>query len=163
MLKLDLVYKQSFSFYFVEISKPSAYLISRNVPIPSLLDIFVFLETLQFFLEQLLCNAPVNVCLWSLDDLVMLDRGAMLYRVFSTYYPQRLEGTAIKKILWRKCLKSRFSIKSSARRPSRRPEVFCRKAVLKNFAKYTGKHLCQSLLFNKVSSLRLESLQLYFK
>ena len=108
MLKLDLVYKQSFSFYFIEISKPSAYLILRNVPIPSLLDIFVFLETLQFFLEQSLCNAPVNVCLRSLDDLVVLDRGAMLYGVFSTYYPLRLEGTATKKILWRKCLKSRF-------------------------------------------------------
>ena len=26
-----------------------------------------------------------------------------------------------------------------------------RKGVLKNFAKYTGKHLCQSLFFNKVA------------
>ena len=26
--------------------------------------------------------------------------------------------------------------------------------VLKNFAKYTGKHLCQSLLFNKVAGFR---------
>ena len=25
------------------------------------------------------------------------------------------------------------------------PEVFCKKGVLKNFAKFTGKHLCQSL------------------
>ena len=30
------------------------------------------------------------------------------------------------------------------------PEVFCKKGVLKNFAKFTGKHLCQSLFFNKV-------------
>ena len=28
---------------------------------------------------------------------------------------------------------------------SSRPEVFCEKVVLKNFAKFTGKHLCQSL------------------
>ena len=28
------------------------------------------------------------------------------------------------------------------------------KGVLKNFAKFTGKHLCQSLFFNKVSGLR---------
>ena len=27
-------------------------------------------------------------------------------------------------------------------------------SVLKNFAKFTGKHLCQSLLFNKVAGLR---------
>ena len=37
---------------------------------------------------------------------------------------------------------------------SSRPEVFCKKAVLKNFAKFTGKHLCQSLLFSKVAVLR---------
>ena len=27
------------------------------------------------------------------------------------------------------------------------PEVFCKKGVLRNFAKFTGKHLCQSLFF----------------
>ena len=37
---------------------------------------------------------------------------------------------------------------------SSRPEVFCRKGVLRNFAKFTGKHLCQSLFFNKVEGLR---------
>ena len=35
------------------------------------------------------------------------------------------------------------------------PEVFYRKGVLRNFAKFTGKHLCQSLLFNKVAGLSL--------
>ena len=30
-----------------------------------------------------------------------------------------------------------------------RPEVFCKKGVLKNFAKYMGKRLLQGLLFNK--------------
>ena len=35
-----------------------------------------------------------------------------------------------------------------------RPEVFCEKGVLRNFAKFTGKHLCQSLFFNKVAGLR---------
>ena len=33
---------------------------------------------------------------------------------------------------------------------SSRPEVFCKKGVLRNFAKFTGKQLCQSLLFNKL-------------
>ena len=32
------------------------------------------------------------------------------------------------------------------------PEVFCKKGVLRNFAKLTGKHLCQSLFFNKVAN-----------
>ena len=31
------------------------------------------------------------------------------------------------------------------------PEVFYEKVVLKNFAKFTGKHLRQSLFFNKVA------------
>ena len=30
-----------------------------------------------------------------------------------------------------------------------RPEVVCKKGVLENFAKLTGKHLCQSLFSNK--------------
>ena len=37
---------------------------------------------------------------------------------------------------------------------NRRPEGFCKKEVLENFAKFKGKHLCQSLFFNKVAGLR---------
>ena len=33
------------------------------------------------------------------------------------------------------------------------PVVFCEKDVLKNFAKFTGKRLYQSLFFNKVAGL----------
>ena len=33
------------------------------------------------------------------------------------------------------------------------PEVFCKKGVLRNLAKFTGKHLCQSLFFNKVAGV----------
>ena len=31
--------------------------------------------------------------------------------------------------------------------------MFCKKGVRRNFAKFTGKHLCQSLFFNKVAGL----------
>ena len=31
-------------------------------------------------------------------------------------------------------------------------EGFCKKVVLKNLAKFTGKPLCQSLFFNKVAA-----------
>ena len=34
------------------------------------------------------------------------------------------------------------------------PEMFYKKSVLRNFAKFTGKHVCQSIFFNKVSGLR---------
>ena len=43
-----------------------------------------------------------------------------------------------------RCLKHRSS----------RPGVFCKKGVLRNFTKFTVKHLCQSLFFNKVAGLR---------
>ena len=33
------------------------------------------------------------------------------------------------------------------------PEVFYKKVVVRNFAKFTGKYLCQSLFFNKVTGL----------
>ena len=33
------------------------------------------------------------------------------------------------------------------------PEVFCKKGVLRNFAKFTGRPLRQSLFFNKVAGL----------
>ena len=38
------------------------------------------------------------------------------------------------------------------------PEVFCKKSALKNFAKFTGKHLCQGLFFNKVAGFRPSTL-----
>ena len=43
---------------------------------------------------------------------------------------------------------SRNKIRSSHRRCS------AKKGILRNFAKFTGKHLCQSLYFNKVAGLR---------
>ena len=35
-----------------------------------------------------------------------------------------------------------------------RQEMFCKRGVLKNFAKFTGKYLCQELFFNRVAGLR---------
>ena len=37
---------------------------------------------------------------------------------------------------------------------SSRPEVLCKKGALKNFAKFTWKHLCQSLLFIKFGGIK---------
>ena len=34
------------------------------------------------------------------------------------------------------------------------PEVFCKKSVFRNFAKFTGKRLCQSLFFDKIAGFR---------
>ena len=35
-----------------------------------------------------------------------------------------------------------------------RPKVFCEKGVFRNFVKFTGKHLCQSLFLNKSAGKR---------
>ena len=37
-------------------------------------------------------------------------------------------------------------------------EMFCKKEALENFTKFIGKHLRQSLFFNKVASVRLTTL-----
>ena len=55
-------------------------------------------------------------------------------------------------IYWGK-KKKKYSGGSSSSRRSR-PEVFCKKSVLINFAKFTGKHLFQKLFFDKVECLR---------
>ena len=34
------------------------------------------------------------------------------------------------------------------------PELFCKKGILRNFAKFTEKHGGQSLFFNKIAALR---------
>ena len=39
--------------------------------------------------------------------------------------------------------------------------MFCEKGVLRNFTKFTGKQLCQSLFFNKVAGLRQLQLTIY--
>ena len=37
---------------------------------------------------------------------------------------------------------------------SSRSEMFCKKGVLRNFLKFTGKHMCQNLFFNRVTGPR---------
>ena len=40
---------------------------------------------------------------------------------------------------------------------SQQPEVFYKKGVIEHFVKFAGKHLCQSLFFNKVAATVLKS------
>ena len=65
----------------------------------------------------------------------------------------KLSISRIRKLIWSAyfhlCTEYRLTYTRSSR-----PEVFCKKDVLRNIAKFRGKHLCQSLFFNKVASLR---------
>ena len=47
---------------------------------------------------------------------------------------------------------SKFSVTAS--KVVSRPEEFCRKGVLKNLAKFIGKHLCLSLVFDNVTGMK---------
>ena len=60
-------------------------------------------------------------------------------------------------ILQAKCIKYLVIFRSS------RPDVFCKKGVLRNFVKFIGKHLCQSLYFDKVAGLTLLKQRLWHK
>ena len=51
-----------------------------------------------------------------------------------------------------------FPQKLSTKVRSSRPNVFSKKVILKNLAKFAGKHLCQSLFFDKVAGLRSATL-----
>ena len=58
--------------------------------------------------------------------------------------PKQFEAKFIKKLC-----------NTEAELRSSRPEMFCKRGVLRNFAKFTGKHLYQSLFFSKVAGLQL--------
>ena len=44
---------------------------------------------------------------------------------------------------------------------SSRPEVFCKRGVLRNIAKFTGKHLCQSLFIKKETLAQVFSCEFF--
>ena len=68
----------------------------------------------------------------------------------------------LKMIPWLKILSEHILQGINTINRSSRTEVFCKKAVLRNSTKFTGKHLCQSLFFNKVAGLRPEEMKLQY-
>ena len=55
---------------------------------------------------------------------------------------------------YRKNLSKKKTVRSS------RPEVFCEKGFIRNFAKFTGNYLFQSLFFNKSELIKANSSEL---
>ena len=58
------------------------------------------------------------------------------------------------KTLLLEILKLQTAVKTSLKRRSSHQRCSMRKGVLRNFTKFAGKHLCQTLFFNKVTGLR---------
>ena len=67
------------------------------------------------------------------------------FEKFSCFFYRTPQGKCFLIYLWNYWLKQPL-------------ELFCKKCVLRNFARFTGQHLCQSLFFNKVEGLRPASL-----
>ena len=79
---------------------------------------------------------------------------ADLRKVFIPYFPSFIWGNADwKRAFFYIHFYIHFFLQNNR---SSRPEVFCKKGVLRNFTKFTGKHLCQNLFFNKGAGLRPE-------
>ena len=73
----------------------------------------------------------------------------ILMNIFSFYQIRWTLWKVKKKI--RRTIIIEFKERSKKKQP---PEVFCEKSVLRNFTKFTGKHLCKGLFFNQVACLR---------
>ena len=78
--------------------------------------------------------------------------------IFCSVYSKNLKLYSIKDLILQvKCIKYLLIFRGGG------PEVFCKKGVLRNFAKFMGKHLRQSLYFNKVAGLTLLKQRLWHK
>ena len=64
----------------------------------------------------------------------------------------KLAGNSLVKTLWQnKVAQTNISVAGIATNRSSHQRCSMKKCVLKNFVKFTGKHLCQRLFFNKVA------------
>ena len=100
------------------------------------------LKSWCIFSEHLFIITPLEECLCMFD-------------VFLFFY--RPCYSRFVKICWYHCYRYHYVMLAwqvSSYYRSSQPELFCQKGALKNFAKLTVKHLCQSLFFKKVAGLR---------
>ena len=91
-------------------------------------------------LNDLLC-LQFKPCKW------VLDYGKIeWYCGFKSFLiTVKQNGFVVLKVFYHCQISSLFSLRCR----SSHPEVFCRKGILRNFAEFTGKHLCQSLFLIK--------------
>ena len=98
-------------------------------------------------------------CIYSLLSGNMVVIGALLWFSFETIISPFSEVYIDNLLNCNSFLKSitlKLTSKLTKKYRSSLPEMFCKKGIPKNFTKFTGKHLCRSLFFNKVAGLRLK-------
>ena len=117
---------------------------------------------LQFsFFKETICLAK-GLSIW--HGMTLLDNIKQIrYLKFRTFLVRFIHILIIHIAHWHICAAVKF-VRDKYRRShlevlgntcfpyfrSSRPDVFCKKGIVKNFAKLTGKQLCQSLFFNKI-------------
>ena len=75
----------------------------------------------------------------------LLKKSLMVKFLFYAVSVPQLKGS-LRKCLTIKTMESKSFVNYCSCFRSSRPEVFCKRGVLRNFAKFAGKHLCQSLI-----------------
>ena len=107
--------------------------LKNNLLVKALEPLFAVLSSdlkqRYFFLEKKKCNIDYSSPLPYLTDVNWLY----------------ISCKVTKKVIWEQ--QTRWLLVSVIR--SSRPEVFCKKGILRNFTKSTRKYLCRSLFFNK--------------
>ena len=110
---------------------------------------------------SLVCGFTMNLLhlhlIWALVNLQNMP----IYYASGKYKLSICSFSPLKKMFgWRmiQMCKIFFSLEFNGEHKTRssRPEVFCKKGVLRNVTKFTGKHLCQSLFFNKLQTQGLQ-------
>ena len=101
-------------------------------------------------------NVQVRSFFWSLFSCIWTRYEDLLRKFpYSVRIQENTDQTKLS--IWTlltKCRSARMDNFRSWNLRRIRPEEFCKKTVLRNFANFTGKHLRQSLIFNKVAGLR---------
>ena len=105
----------------------------------SLLKRFLFLSICRLYFIQVLREIDM--------EKVLQEFSWRLYHSNDT----KIHQDAAPHYLRNKSLHQKFRLLTVQKQP---PEVFCNKGVLRNFAKFAGKNLCQSLFFNNIAGLR---------
>ena len=81
----------------------------------------------------------------------------LVLNIYFTFFLSVVDCTFYKSTIKSNCI----LLLCHVRIRSSRQELFCKKGILRNFAKFTGKRLCQSLFFKKETLAQMFSCEFY--
>ena len=120
----------------------SVDLLCKNIPEWSILSILIEIWSYWLFFLQACSFTKSNTLPWAFFTFFKLHEWYQIVKNITYAIPDSDFSDELP-CAW-----------LQSKRRSSSPEVFCKKGVLRNFEKFTRKHLCQSLYFNKVAGPR---------